>query len=831
MVAFAVLVFLSSSTALADARARDAAVKKLQNATRGAVSISNNKATGAARFVRLQPSARGLGKPAAIDDRAKQDQSAAFFRDYGAAIGVSDPAGLRHAGTAKDRAGGTHLTWKQFHGGVPVFAGVVKTHFDASDKLAAVTGTAIPDLALSTTPARSAAQAAEIALSAVARARGASSALGIGSSTLYVYREGLAKGIPGDAQLAWEIEVTDRAHVRELVYVNAQTGKVIERVSGIHDALSRRAYDGRDLAFVPPNYPNGAYWLEGQRYPTASVEANNMITSSKEVYDFFKTAFGRDSFDANGAIMDAIFDRGYDCPNASWNGTFISFCPGATTDDITAHEWGHAFTQYTHGLIYQWQPGALNESYSDIWGETVDLINGRGTDAPGGPRTAAACSQFSPPVGKLVVDAPASIAGDYFAQSATFGPRLTAAGVSGDVVAAVDAADAAGPTTTDACSALANAAAVAGKIALVDRGSCNFTVKVKNAQVAGAIGVIVANNAANGLPGMGGADATITIPSLGVEQSTGAAIRGAIAADGPAHATLKAQPGTDASYRWLMGEDWTELGGALRDMWNPTCFSNPGKVSDRAYYVCDAGDEGGVHTNSGVPNHAFALAVDGGTFNGQTVKPIGLTKAAHIYFHAAANYQVPDSDFADHADALEASCADLIGAALPGLTGGTGESITAADCAELSKAIAAVELRSPPPCTFAPLLNPALPALCGATTTSGTATPIASFSFEAGAQGFTATRDVGSTFTLRDWALENVPTPRTGKGFFAPDPDADCGTADETGVQHLTSPAITLPSDTSFARATFWQWMASEGGWDGGNLKISVNGGPWQLVP
>ena len=43
---------------------------------------------------------------------------------------------------------------------------------------------------------------------------------------------------------------------------------------------------------------------------------------------------------------------------------------------------------------------------------------------------------------------------------------------------------------------------------------------------------------------------------------------------------------------------------------------------------------GGVHTNSGVPNHAFALLVDGGSYNGQTISPIGLTKAAHIYYRA-----------------------------------------------------------------------------------------------------------------------------------------------------------------------------------------------------
>jgi hypothetical protein len=54
---------------------------------------------------------------------------------------------------------------------------------------------------------------------------------------------------------------------------------------------------------------------------------------------------------------------------------------------------------------------------------------------------------------------------------------------------------------------------------------------------------------------------------------------------------------------------------------------------------------------------------------------------------------------------------------------------------------------------------------------------------------------------------------------------------DESGVLHLTSASITLPMETAFARATFEHWVATEAGFDGGNLKVSVNGGPWQLVP
>ncbi|MBA3240105.1 MAG: M36 family metallopeptidase, partial [Acidobacteria bacterium] len=114
----------------------------------------------------------------------------------------------------------------------------------------------------------------------------------------------------------------------------------------------------------------------------------------------------------------------------------------------------------------------------------------------------------------VIVNAPSAIAGNYPSSSASFGPALTATGVTGDVVLALDAADTAGPSTTDGCGALTNASAVAGKIALLDRGTCGFAIKVKNAQNAGAIAVIVGNNAPGDPISMGGTDATITIPSV-----------------------------------------------------------------------------------------------------------------------------------------------------------------------------------------------------------------------------------------------------------------------------------------------------------------------------
>lgn len=564
-----------------------------------------------------------------------------------------------------------------------------------------------------------------------------------------------------------------------------------------------------------------------------------MILGSKESYDLFSEAFDRDSIDDAGGILHGIFDRGTSCPNASWNGTFTSYCPGVTGDDTVAHEWTHAYTQYTHNLIYAWQPGALNEAYSDIFGEVVDLINGRGLDTPGGPRTADTCSAFSTPLGQLLVNSPGSIAGNYVAQAAQFGPPLTLTGVVGDVVVGLDAADAAGPSTTDACSTLTNAAAVAGKIALVDRGTCTFVVKVTNAQTAGAIGVIVANNASTGLPGMGGAAPAITIPSLGVQQSTGNAIKGELAS-GTVNATLRTTAGaTDNSYRWLASEDDPAFGGAIRDMWNPPCHTNPGKVGDTAFYVCANVDGGGVHTNSGVPNHGFALLVDGGTFNDQTVTGIGLTKAAHIYFRAMEQYQVPDTDFPDHADSLETSCDDLVGQNLPSLTTGapSGQVITAANCDQVTAAIAAVELRTPPTfCNFLPLLAQNPPNRCPAGQARvnlfrDTFEPPTGRHRRAWATSEEAVTP--ADFTPRSWErVTDLPDGRPGYALFAPNPDIGTCAAggDESGVLRAMSPSFPLSGAAPFL-LTFDHWVATEAGLDGGILEVSVNGGVWTQVP
>jgi len=129
------------------------------------------------------------------------------------------------------------------------------------------------------------------------------------------------------------------------------------------------------------------------------------------------------------------------------------------------------------------------------------------------------------------VTAPAAIAGRLTVGTAAFGPQSF--NVSGNVIYAIPA---------NGCSALTNA--VAGKIALIDRGTCGFVVKVAAAQAAGAVAVIIANTAA-GVVNMAGTDPTITIPSYSLSLADGNTLKAQLALGNPVTVTLLREAAID----------------------------------------------------------------------------------------------------------------------------------------------------------------------------------------------------------------------------------------------------------------------------------------------
>jgi hypothetical protein len=669
----------------------------------------------AGRFLRVDP-AEASSRPGPPEAQALR-----FLAAHAGVLGIRDVAKELAAPVARgDIHGWRHLSYAQVHDGVPVLGALLRAHVDPGGALTLVNGTFLADVTVDATAALSSAQAAGVAVD-WATARTGRQGLVTASTRLLVFREGLAGRASGPDHLAWEVEVGNGVDVRELVYVDAHDGQVVHRIAGIHEALSRRVYLGSLGSMLQ--------WTEGDPLPAADPDVTNLVVFTGNAYRFYLNAFGRDSYDGAGSVMQSV--RLFDdpsCPNAFATGTFTSFCPGVTYDDVVAHEWTHVYTAFTDGLIYEGEPGALNESFSDVFGESVERVNTLSLDPP---RTDGHCSAAGLSAVTVQVNAPPAIAGPLLAEDTQFGPRLAATGITANL-ALVD--DGSGDHHGCGPGGVANGGVVSGRAALVLRGGCTFVEKVANAQAVGAVAVVVANNVP-GLVAMGGFDPGIVIPSVMITQDDDGRIEARLAAGDAVNVTLRiAGAPLDASDRWVTGEE----AGGLRDLWNPTCFNDPGKVSDAALAVCDPDfDSGGVHENSGIPNHAYALLVDGGTFNGTTVTGIGLTKAAHVYFRAMSVYQTPLTDFADHADALEQSCADLVGVDLrdPGTGAPSGQRVTADDCAQVAAAMAAVEMRGP---------------LCGASATTTTTTTSTSS---------TIARQATTTSTLPARSTTSMPAP------------------------------------------------------------------------
>lgn len=650
-------------------------LSRLKNEMKANVTISNS--TSNPNFIYFSQSV----KLKSTDAKTKASE---FLAENFRAFNLRSANDLVLLDETTDNYGLKNVTYRQQYQGIPVYDGLLKFHFNAKEELSSINGNSISIAKLNTVPDITAAEAEIIARDMVTKQdlNKSDTPLQTAKTNLIIFPKNLMQGGIVTPYLAYQIEVTNKKDVREYIFINAHTGELVEQFTGVHP-IDRKLYETNTTA---PNLK----WKEGDVFPgTLSSWQQNEVVTSEHVYNFFKNAFGYVSYDAADHTMITVNnDPTISCPNARWNGTYAGYCDGTATDDVIAHEWGHAYTEYTSGLIYQYQSGALNESYSDVWGETIDLIN------------------------------------NYMDEGENLSVR-----------------------TTTACS---------------------------------------------------------------------------------------------GSLRWKVGEDATSFGGAIRDMWNPNCNGDPAKVLDAANYYCGTADSGGVHTNSGVTNHLFALLVDGGTYNGYTMTGMGFVKAAHLWWRAQKNYLTTTSDFANFADALEASANDLIGVNLQGLSttvtpaGLTGLSITSADVQNVKNGILAVQLRTSPAtqCNYTPLLAQSAPSVCA----SATNNPLFKEDWENGLGNWTVTNvpTKPSTWEARDWTIKsNLPKSRPGKAIFAIDPiNGDCASNLQNGILRLESPTITMPTFTSGKyEMAFNHYVATESTWDGGNIKYSLNEGSWTLVP
>lgn len=226
-----------------------------------------------------------------------------------------------------------------------------------------------------------------------------------------------------DLVLCYQVGVEAGFAHRWWYFIDAESGGVVHRVSRVADAVeaaSGTSLLGRTRSFnawseggryyvVDPTIPDTTdtphdpvanpkskgdlYILDAQNgesnlyYITSSSASGpwdeagvSAVYNTGVVHDYYKTTFSRNGIDNANMHYQVIVHLKENYANAFWNGTYIVFGDGdgttfsnlAASLDITAHEIQHGVTQFTAGLIYENQSGALNEAYSDIFACMVD---------------------------------------------------------------------------------------------------------------------------------------------------------------------------------------------------------------------------------------------------------------------------------------------------------------------------------------------------------------------------------------------------------------------------------------------------------------------------
>ncbi len=656
------------------------------------VSIVRSSRTGLVTFVSTDNAAAAAPARAA---NQPADDPLAYLATHADLFGIVDVnTQLRLERIEIDELGWTHFSYQQMHGDLPVFSGILKVHRDIDGRIRSANGRFYPlSDKLTASPAVGAADAEKIAVDALQ-----TDAVYAETSELVVVDPGWYGDPATGPQVAHHLVMVDaELTIREAFFVEAQTGEILDRWSMIHDARSRSVHDAGGTNSLPGPVAR----TEGQG-ATGNSEVDRAYDYAGDTYDYFFRGFGRDSLNNGGMTLIAtVNSTAGGCPNARWNGAQSMYCTGLATDDVIGHEFTHGLTQFTAGLIYQNQSGQLNESFSDVFGEMIDLFNGNAAFAgpPGGPAWPTHGS----------------------------GPGL------------------------DTPNNL--------------RTTCSDF-----------------------------------------------------------------EAGYPNGVRWMVGEEInaSPLVGAIRDMWDPPCEGDPDRANS-SLQTCNANDAGGVHSGSGIPNHAFAMLTDGKTFNGQTISAIGPIKTGAVWYRALTVYLTPASDFEDATYAFNQAAADLIGTTPsdPRTGGPSASAFTAGDAAQVATALIAVEMNTAGACGSGDdVLNPNTPSLCANRTT------IFADAFESGVNGWTVSNS--APLTPFNWVQlgGTLPWGHTTTVWYCDNPSiGDCGASDESGSHSLFSPTINLPGSANFPMIKFEHYLETEGNWDGGNVKIRVNGGAWEQLP
>jgi bacillolysin len=374
-----------------------------------------NPAAGTPALIKLSPPKASTGlRAGTLSDGASAARS--FMRQNKVLLGMADPdSDMDLARQWQDPLGSRHFRYQQQVAGIPVWGREALVHVDGNDTVYLYQGHTVKSAA-QTTANTAQINADEAFLAAQADLGGTAVASADNPDQLVYYPES-----EDDLVLCYQIAVETDLADRWWYFIDAASGEVVHRISRVADTVESASgssllgvtrsfnawLDGGTYYLVDPTIPDAAYddpvasisakgnlYVfdarngESDLYYIASTSATSgwdpagvsVIYNIEQVYDYYKDTHGRDGIDNANMNYQAVVHLKQNYANAFWNGTFLVFGDGdnqtfsnlAASLDITAHEIQHGVTEFTAGLIYENQSGALNEAYSDIFACMVD---------------------------------------------------------------------------------------------------------------------------------------------------------------------------------------------------------------------------------------------------------------------------------------------------------------------------------------------------------------------------------------------------------------------------------------------------------------------------
>lgn len=344
---------------------------------------------------------------------------------YAVLNNVSDKTGIKNTESEleslrveKDNLNFHHVRFEQKYKNLPVFGGEIIVHFNSDNKVYNINGTYVAEINVDTNSLINSTNAISFARKSLLLSKKA-------SATLVSNPELLIFAYNSKPELAYEVvlyyEKPNAPPCRWHYFVSANDGKILFRYNniktaplspnGVHKNIYGNVLEGESGALTNvlgwhnfDNNNNYLYntnlkWIVSNKYPgsyinnatnyfgdidraamSAAVNFNIVEKYFLEVHNRKNFHNGRLTEDNNESYAQAVVHKGNNLNSAYWDGRYFYFGNGDgitansyATLDVCGHEFTHAVTDYSADLIYADESGALNESFSDIFGTAVEF--------------------------------------------------------------------------------------------------------------------------------------------------------------------------------------------------------------------------------------------------------------------------------------------------------------------------------------------------------------------------------------------------------------------------------------------------------------------------